>query len=229
MKDTLIRWHPVTDDDELAQRATDMILQLAAESIENHARFNVVLAGGNTPRPVYERLRDADTDWSAWHVFFGDERCLPEGDPDRNSVMAREALLAHVPIPTAQIHVIRAEQGAYDAANAYTKVLKGLGDFDLVLLGLGEDGHTASLFPGQYWGIEHDSRPVLAVFKSPKPPAERVTLSANRLSRTNTVLFLVDGEGKRDVVQRWRDGGSMPAAAIKPGAGVDVLVQANLL
>lgn len=229
MKDTAIRWYPVADASALALRATQMILQRAAESIEDHACFNVVLAGGGTPRPVYEALRGADTDWSAWHVFFGDERCLPEDDPGRNSVMAREALLAHVPIPAAQIHGIEAEQGAYDAANAYTKVLKGLGDFDLVLLGLGEDGHTASLFPGRYWGIEHDSRPVLAVFKSPKPPAARVTLSANRLSRTSSVLFLVDGESKRDAVQRWHDGGSMPAAAIKPAAGVDVLVQTDLL
>ncbi len=229
MKEIATRWHPVKNVDELVQSAEQRILQLAETTISRHGRFNVVLAGGSTPRPVYERLSKAQTDWSAWHIYFGDERCVPADDPARNSVMARETLLDHVPIPAGQVHAIPAENGAYKAANAYAKTLKGMGDFDLVLLGLGEDGHTASLFPGQYWGIEHDSRFVLSVFKSPKPPAERVTLSANRLSRAANILFLVDGQGKRAAVQRWREGGSMPAAAITPSSGVDVLVQADLL
>lgn len=229
MKETTLRWHPVEDAGEIAQQAEQRILQQADAALARYGRFNLVLAGGSTPRPVYERLRNASTDWSAWHIYFGDERCVAADDPARNSVMAHEALLGHVPIPASQVHVIPAEEGAYKAANAYAKTLKGLGDFDMVLLGVGEDGHTASLFPGQYWGIEHDSRFVLPVFKSPKPPAERVTLSANRLSRTANVLFLIDGENKREAVQRWRDGGSMPAAAITPSAGVDVLVQADLL
>ena len=229
MKETIVRWHPVADAEDLARQAEQRILQQADQAISRYGRFSLVLAGGSTPQPVYERLRQAQTDWSVWHIYFGDERCVAESDPGRNSVMAHETLLGHVPIPSAQVHVIPAEKGAYKAANAYAKTLKGLGDFDMVLLGIGEDGHTASLFPGQYWGIEHDSRFVLPVFKSPKPPSERVTLSANRLSRAANVLFMVDGEGKRDAVQRWRDGGSMPAAAITPSEGVDVLVQADLL
>lgn len=229
MKETTTRWHSMANVDDLVEQAARRILKQADAAIDRQGRFSLVLAGGSTPRPVYERLRTASADWAAWHIFFGDERCVEEGSPERNSVMAHDAWLAHVRIPDEQIHVIPAEQGAYKAANAYARTLKGHGDFDMVLLGLGEDGHAASLFPGQYWGIEHDSRFVLPVFKAPKPPPERVTLSANRLSRAACVLFLVDGESKRDAVQRWREGGSMPAAAITPGNGVDVLVQADLL
>ncbi len=98
-----------------------------------------------------------------------------------------------------------------------------------MLLGLGEDGHTASLFPMHDWGAAPDSPDVLAVFDAPKPPPQRVSLSAARLSRAREVLFLVAGESKRDAVKRWRAGEQLPAAAIQPAAGVDVLVESVLL
>lgn len=229
MTETLTRWHPAASADDFVEQASLRVLTQAEAAIAAHGQFHVVLAGGQTPQPLYARLRSADTDWSAWHVYFGDERCLPPDHPERNSIMAMQSLLAHVPIPDHQVHPIDGEQGAYDAARAYSRVLRGLGHVDMVLLGLGEDGHTASLFPGHYWGIERDSRAVLAVFNAPKAPPERVTLSANRLSRASSVLFLVDGESKREAVSNWREGKSMPAAAIKPTSGVDVLVAAGLL
>lgn len=229
MTQTLTRWHTAVSADDFVQQAALRVLAQAEASIAAHGGFHIALAGGRTPQALYRHLRAADTDWGAWHVYFGDERCAAAGADERNSAMVRDDLLQHVAIPDEQIHAIPAEQGAYKAAGEYARTLKGLGQFDMVLLGLGEDGHTASLFPGNYWGIEHDSRFVLAVFNSPKAPAERVTLSANRLGRAASVLFLVDGEAKRDAVQRWRAGKSMPAAAIKPTAGVDVLVAAGLL
>jgi 6-phosphogluconolactonase len=184
-----------------------------------------VLAGGNTPSGIYRMLRTADTDWSRWQVYFGDERCLPADDAERNSRIAADAWLNHVPLPQDQVHAIPAELGASGAALAYAETLRGIGDFDLVLLGLGEDD-TASLFPGHDWASAPDA---LAVFDAPKPPPQRVSLSAARLSRTREALFLVEGEAKRSAVAQWRVGADIPARAIHPQAGVDVIVESQLL
>lgn len=138
--------------------------------------------------------------------------------------MAALAWLDHVPVPAAQVHRIPAELGARRAAAVYEAELRDLGDFDLVLLGLGADGHTASLFPGNDWGEGPDAPDTLPVFDAPKPPPERVSLSAARLSRAREVVFLVDGASKSDAVARWRAGARCPASAIRPASGVDVLV-----
>ena len=209
--------------------AMKTILAGAAKAIHERGQFLLVLAGGNTPRGIYHGLRTAQTDWSAWHIYFGDERCLPPDDPARNSRMAAEAWLAHVPIPTLQLHVIPGELGAVEAASMYTETLRSVGDFDLVLLGLGEDGHTASLFPDHDWGAAPGSPDTLAVLDSPKPPRQRVSLSAARLSRSRQVNFLVCGRLKHKAVAGWRAGKDIPARAIKPAAGVDVLVESALL
>jgi len=222
------RWHACADSEPLYRSATDLILAAAAQSINVHGSFHLVLAGGNTPRELYQRLAMAHADWHAWHLYFSDERCLPPDDPGRNSNMARDAWLAHVPIPPQHIHAIPAELGASTAAERYTATLSDVGTFDLVLLGLGEDGHTASLFPGHVWGIEPDSEATLAVFDAPKPPAERVSMSAARLSRARQVLFLVSGKAKRQAVAAWRAGEDIPARAIRPAGGVDVLIEATL-
>ena len=169
------------------------------------------------------------TNWAAWHIYFGDERCLPAADPERNSTMARDAWLDHVPVPKKQVYAIPAEMGAKAAAAAYSATLQQVGEFDLVLLGLGEDGHTASLFPGNDWGQEADSPVALPVFDAPKAPAERVSLSAWRLSQAKQVLFLVTGESKHEAVMNWRAGANIPARAITPLHGVDVLAESVLL
>ncbi len=218
------RWIAVADATELQQAATQLIVAAAARAIGQRGRFFIVLAGGNTPRGVYDLLRAASTDWSRWHVYFGDERCLPPDHAERNSRMAADVWLERVPIAHDQLHVIPAELGAASAAQRYADTLRGVGDFDLVLLGLGEDGHTASLFPGHDWGDTPDAPDVLAVFDAPKPPLERVSLSAARLSRAREVLFLVEGASKREAVARWKMGERIPARAIHPQAGVDVLM-----
>lgn len=224
-----VRWIGVADAAALRQIAYRRILDAAARAIERRGRFLIVLAGGNAPRGIYRMLRTADTDWWRWQVYFGDERCLPADDAERNSRMAADAWLNHVPIPQDQVHAIPAELGARAAALAYAETLRGVGDFDLVLLGLGEDGHTASLFPGRDWGVAASAPDALAVFDAPKPPPQRVSLSAARLSRTREVLFMVEGEAKRSAVARWRAGERLPAAAIQPAGGVDVLVESALL
>jgi 6-phosphogluconolactonase len=224
-----VRWIGVADAVALRQIAYRHILDDAARAIEQRGRFLIVLAGGNTPRGIYRMLHAADTDWSCWQVYFGDERCLPADSAERNSRMAADAWLNHVPIPQDQVHAIPAELGASAAALAYAETLRGVGDFDLVLLGLGEDGHTASLFPGRDWGVAASAPDALAVFDAPKPPPQRVSLSSARLSRTREVLFLVEGEAKRNVVARWRAGELLAAGAIRLAGGVDVLVESALL
>lgn len=225
----LYRWHAVSDVHELQGAAISALLANAAQAIRERGQFHIVLAGGKTPREIYHALGTAKTDWSAWHIYFGDERCLPPHDPARNSRMAREVWLNNVPIPAQQLHVIAGELGAHEAARQYAAVLGAVGDFDLVLLGLGEDGHTASLFPGHEWGSAPDAPDTLAVFDAPKPPPQRVSLSAARLSRARQVIFLVSGESKLRAVGTWRAGADIPARAIRPAAGVDVLLESALL
>ncbi len=225
----LCRWYLFSSVQSLQAEAVSMITRAAEQAILDSGAFHLVLSGGNTPRALYERLRTLKTNWAAWHIYFGDERCLPATDPDRNSCMVRDAWLAHVPVPQNQVHAIPAEMGAKAAAAAYSSTLQPVAEFDLVLLGLGEDGHTASLFPGNDWGKEAGSPVALPVFDAPKAPAERVSLSAWRLSQAKQVLFLVTGEGKREAVMNWRAGANIPARAISPQHGVDVLAESVLL
>lgn len=220
------RWHSFDSDSAFCQAGHDFILAAAEKAISARGTFAVVLAGGNTPLPVYRLLRDARTDWSAWHVYFGDERCLPPDDPARNSRMAQDAWLGQVPIPAAQIHRIPAERGPQAAADAYAAELANVGAFDLVILGLGEDGHTASLFPGGDWERAGEQLPAIAVHGAPKPPPERVSLSAQRLSESRAVAFLVQADGKQEALEKWRAGVALPAAAIRPPDGVDIFLRA---
>jgi 6-phosphogluconolactonase len=216
------RWHPAADMDDWLAQALAWVRRAESEALARSGAFHIVLAGGGTPRCLYQALAREPHDWPRWRVWFGDERCLPAEDPERNSVMARESLLQG--IPPAHFHAIPAEQGAQAAARAYNRALAGSGPFDLVLLGLGEDGHTASLFPGHPWGVEAGAPDTLPVFGAPKPPPQRVSLSARRLAQARQVLFLVAGAGKREAVVRWRAGEPIPASAIQPLGGVDVLL-----
>lgn len=213
------RWHPFDSQDDVNQAAITRILKAADEAIKEHGSFYIVLAGGSTPKAVYQLLSKQDADWVNWHVFHNDDRCLPPDHDERNSKMAREAWLNHVMIPGDQIHDIPAELGNIEGAKAYAKTLTGVRSFDLVILGLGEDGHTASLFPGQ---AVDNSADVVPVFNSPKPPSDRITISQNRLNDTNEVMFLVTGAGKQDAVDNWRKGVSIPATLITGKNGADV-------
>ena len=216
------RWHIYPDAEALARRAADAIARAASQAIGRKGSFRIVLAGGSTPRAVYQRLPQADGDWRRWHVYIGDERCAPAGHADRNDAMARAAWLTHVPIPESQIYMMPAELGPHAGAARYAETLAQVGDFDLVLLGLGEDGHTASLFPNV--DARRTQADVVPVHAAPKPPPERISLSAARLSRSEQVFFLVAGAGKRQALASWMRGDSIPAADIVPGAGVDIFV-----
>lgn len=213
------RWHTFNSQDDINQAAVQRILQAANTAIVKHGSFLVVLAGGSTPKSVYQLLSQQQADWANWHVYHNDDRCLPVDHVDRNSKMARDVWLNHVAIPQSQIFDIPTELGNVEGAKAYAKTLGGVRAFDLVILGLGEDGHTASLFPNQ---AVDNSADVVPVFNAPKPPADRVTMSQNRLNNTHEVLFLVTGAGKQEAVDNWRKGVAIPATLIAPANGVDV-------
>ncbi len=221
----VVRWHVKADAVEAIAAAQDYIAIAARNAIAQRHAFRMVLAGGETPRRLYERIASTDSDWTYWHIYFGDERCVPAQDAQRNSVMAERAWLSGSAIPRSQVHPIPAELGPAAAAAAYSRELEPAGEFDLVLLGLGEDGHTASLFPGRDWGPRPQDPAVLAVRNAPKPPPDRVSLSAWRLSFTRSVVVLVAGESKQDAVRRWSAGENLPIRSIASPGGVDVFTE----
>jgi len=219
-----VDWQTLTDADAVATHATGMILQAAANAIRERGVFHLVLAGGRTPGKVYRQLARARADWNNWHLYFGDERCLPADDAERNSRMASDSWLARGQVPADQIHAIAAELGATTAAQQYADLISQVRPFDMVILGMGEDGHTASLFPG------HTFPPgelVHAVTGAPKPPPERVSLSADSLSDSREVLVLVTGSGKRDAVRQWQQGTDLPIARISARQRFTVLLDAE--
>lgn len=215
------RWHIYPSRDALVERAALIIARIADAAIAQHGEFNIVLAGGETPRAIYARLAELDAQWSHWQAFFGDERVAPADHADRNSTMALDAWLSRC--SEVRVHPIMTELGAERAATDYTRVIDAV-RLDLVLLGLGEDAHTASLFDMNAHDIHDD---VIEVDNAPKPPRERVSLTPRCLSRGENVLFLVTGAAKREAVARWRAGEMLPAALIRPVNGVDILIDSG--
>jgi 6-phosphogluconolactonase len=201
----------------VAARAATWVADAARRAVTARGRFVVALAGGTTPRLAYDQLAgDASVPWASTHVWFGDERCVPPDDASSNYGMAREALLAHVPIPEGQVLRMEGERAPADAAERYDALLRGaFGDvgpaepaFDLVLLGVGPDGHTASLFPGGE-ALAERTRWAAAV-PAPEhigPHVPRVTLTLPALGTAREVLVLATGAEKRAAVAAALAGG----------------------
>jgi 6-phosphogluconolactonase len=200
----------VADPEAAAEAALAIVLAQAAAAIDARGRFVLALCGGRTPGRLYELLADAGQDWRRWHLVYGDERCLPPGDEERNSSLVSRCWLDRTDFPAQNHHVPEAELGADIAAPRYARAIAPLLPIDLALLGMGEDGHTASLFPGH----SHPDATVVAVHGAPKPPAERVSLGYAALNSADTVCFLVTGDAKRDALRRWQQGDDIPIARI---------------
>jgi 6-phosphogluconolactonase len=226
------------DANVLADRAAELIIEAARESIRQRGRFTLVLSGGSTPEKTYDCLAREENlaaiDWSKTFLFVGDERFVPPDDPASNFAMIRRSLIERVAVPAANVlPILTAYPSAAGAAAAYNRTLEQFFKLpaggppprlDLALLGLGDDGHTASLFPG---------KPALDVgdawvTSSPPgvlpPPVDRITLTFPSLNRAHQVLFLVAGEKKANVVRRiLLDAprrGEIPAAGIKLDEGL---------
>lgn len=172
-----------------------------AEALRDGAR-NLVLAGGTTPKRCYELLAELDVAWGRVAVLFGDERCVPPDDPESNYVMTKQALLDRV--APATVYRIPGELGAEQAAGLYAESVANASPLDLVLLGVGEDGHTASLFPRH--PALHAEGLTVAVRDAPKPPPERVSLTLEALRGAKRVIVLATGAGKADAVARAKRG-----------------------
>jgi 6-phosphogluconolactonase len=216
------------DRESLSEAAAALFARLAWDAVEARGRFAMALSGGSTPRPVYERLarepyRDSIS-WKRVHVFWGDERCVGFEDPRSNAGMALAALLNATPVPPAQIYPMRCAESPEAAARAYEKELKsffGAGPprFDLVLLGLGEDGHTASLLPNSP-ALAEPVRWVAAV-RPGGATLDRVTLTLPAINGAAEVVFLVSGRSKAAVLKEVLEGAGDPARL--PAQGIHPL------
>lgn len=213
------QWHVLENSDDVAQAVCQRILNAADQAIVERGVFKLVLAGGSTPEKIYRLLSKAQADWDKWFIYHGDERCLPVGHADRNSTMVQQALLAHVAIPENHIYNIPTELPPEVAASAYHQLVASALPFDLVLLGMGEDGHTASLFPGHSASSDDWA---YAVYNSPKPPPERVTLSAKALSATQQLIFIITGTSKQEAIQQWRAGHMLPVTTVSAKSAVEI-------
>lgn len=193
----------VVEADRFAEVAAEWMAEVMATDLGALGRCAIALAGGGTPRPVYERLAGephaARIRWRDVDVFFGDERAVPPTDTRSNYRMAFDALLGHVPIPAARVHRMEAERPDRDAAaREYERALPER--LDLLLLGVGPDGHTASLFPGSA-ALEERTRRVVAV-AGPKPPSERLTITPTVIAAARRIAVLASGADKADAVAR---------------------------
>ncbi len=232
MAESLIDLRVFADGDELARAAAEEFTRRAADAIHSRARFSVALSGGSTPRRLFALLADPKEpfrdriDWRAVYLFWSDERHVPPDHPESNFRMARETLLDRVEIPAENTHRPRGEEpDAAQAAALYENELRaffhGAPRFDLVLLGLGADAHTASLFPGLSTVREHE-RWVAAPWVE-KLGAFRITLTPAVFDRAAAVIFLVQGEEKagalRAVLAGDFDPDRLPAQTVRPHDG----------
>ncbi len=213
--------------------ALELVLEAAAEAMRARGAFSIALAGGNTPADLYGRLAAPPAvervDWRATQVFFGDERCVPPSDPESNYGMVRRTLLAGAPIPEDNVHRMAGELPPSVAATMYEDELRhvfriphdAVPRFDLILLGMGPDGHTASLFPGT--AALHERQRLAVANRASQLKADRITLTLPVLNNARLAVFLVSGADKADALSAVLEGPPAPerypAQAVRPGDG----------
>ena len=220
------------DKHTLSRHAAEYIMRIAQESIDLHGRFTFALTGGTTPGEVYSLLGSepirSQIDWQLVHIFWGDERCVPHNNPESNFYLAQEVLLDNVAIPKSQIYPVPADQIDRDAASqGYTVEMQhafgsnGIPSFDLIHLGMGPEGHTASLFPHQ--ASLHEKHRLVMPVSVPKPPPDRLTFTPPLLNAAKNVLFLVTGSEKADALHAVLEGeyqpDEYPAQIVRPTNG----------
>ena len=199
-----------SDINELSQFAANLFVEISSQSIANRGRFLVALSGGNTPMQLYSLLGDSfhdQVDWTHTHFFWGDERCVPVDDAGNSYGLTKKALFEKTTIPDENIHRVSSELEPDSAAIEYARTLKDFAEppldwprFDLVLLGMGDDGHTASLFPGSPVEVDSPTLSVTANYQG--RPANRITLTPKVLNSGRNIVFLVTGKSKAETLSR---------------------------
>jgi len=213
------------DKEKLSQAAAKLFAEEARKAVAARGRFCVALAGGSTPRQTYQQLALAplceQIPWSQVHIFWGDERCVPADDPRSNARMAHETLLDKVPIPVTQIHPITCSRNPEACARHYQALLKKFFQpdaprLDLIFLGLGEDGHTASLIPGT--SAPSEQQRMVTELQKPAEDFARLSLTTPTINLARMVAFIVAGKDKTNILQQVRSGppGRFPAQLIAP-------------
>ena len=224
---------------ELSEAAAHKLVELSREAITARGRFLLALSGGNTPRMLYEVLARnyrETIDWQHVHLFWGDERYVPAESPESNFRLVKESLLDRITIPAENIYPIPTTYpDPWEAARAYSEDLasvfgEAVPSFDLILLGLGGDGHTASLFPGMTFGKEDAS--VVTVTESPVQPRIRISLTMNTINAARNIFFLVSGSEKAEILQAVLESQDQrepiyPAARVKPKGNLTWFVDEN--
>ncbi len=224
----------VPNPEDLTRVACDLITAAAMISIARRGAFRIALAGGSTPRPVYQRLaQDPDIDWRRWHFFWSDERCVPPDHPESNYRMVKEALLDHLATPPGLVVRMPGELEPEQAAAIYEQNVRELVPakfqgpggrpprFDLILLGMGKDGHTASLFP--HTPALNETRRLVVANPVPQLQTTRLTFTYPLINEARRVLFLVSGAGKaatlREVLTGPYDPQRLPSQGVHPHDG----------
>jgi 6-phosphogluconolactonase len=209
--------HLFKDADALSAEAAKWIADCITATLQNQDRFTIVLSGGSTPKKLHTILAASpykeQIDWTKLHVFWGDERAVPIDDVRNNARMAFDTLLDHVPIPRNQIHIMNTALDPESAAAEYERILRRYFDetgptFDLLLLGMGDDGHTLSLFPGK--PIIHEERKWVAAYFLREQNMFRITLTAPVANRSHKVAFLVAGDSKANALKEVIEGDYRP-------------------
>ena len=207
--------------EDLARAAAEHFARKSSEAVVQKGSFTVALSGGSTPKALYELLANQFRDripWSNIHFYWSDERHVPPDHPDSNYRMANEAMLSHVPVTPANVHRVISENPAADAARDYENTIKEIGEnprLDLILLGLGADGHTASIFPGSE--VLHETKRLVAAPWVEKLNTYRITMTLPLINNGASVVFLVSGAEKAEIVKEVLEGPEKyPAQAVRP-------------
>lgn len=204
------KWNVFLTFDEASKATADFLASKIDECIQQKGICHVILSGGNTPARCLNYLATKALAWNRVHWYLADERCYPQGHTERNDLMLQKNLWER--LSNTNIHPIAAELGAEQAAADYRNLIRSIEYFDIAFLGVGEDGHTASLFPGNI--ALQDTQSVVPVYDSPKPPGERVSLSLGVLRNTPCRVVLAGGAEKAPIISRIKSGESLPITSL---------------
>lgn len=202
--------------ESLAISLVNRLVEKIHISIAQRGTFHMVFPGGFSPRRILEILSEQDLPWTKLHLYPSDERCVPPGDPERNDHLIEKYLLTKVPLPLENLHRIPAELGPEKAARHFSNLLEKNPNFDIAILGIGLDGHIASLFPGN--PALQDIHHAVPVYNSPKPPTHRVSIGINRLQAAHERWIIVVGKEKWNLIKRFIHDMGSPMMRVKPTA-----------